>query len=47
MFYKPRNSIQSTTVVDESKPQEIVLAGYKIRKDKGLGMGSYSKVFLC
>ena len=43
MFYKPRNSIQSTTVADESKPHEIVLGGYKIRKNKGLGMGSIPK----
>ena len=42
-----KKSIESTAIIDESKPKEIELGAYIIRKNHRLGCGSYSKVFLC
>lgn len=46
MYQSPRSTL-STTVVKESQPKDVKLGEYSIRKNKKLGSGAYSAVYLC
>ena len=47
MNFSPQRSTESTNALNDSLAKSMRIGSYTIMKDKKLGSGSYSKVFLC